>query len=206
MPSSRVSEQQQHDARRAAEERPAPEAPASGAPAPETTPAPAGADSDLAAEVARLEDRYKRALADLDNFRKRSARELERRIGEATDTLIRDWLEVADSVDRALVGAGDSPLAEGLRAVRAQIDATLARAGVHRVGAPGERFDPERHDAVDMRVTDEADDLTVLEVTRAGYVRGNQVLRPAQVVVARRPPASAPDPGEAPAEPTDTAT
>jgi molecular chaperone GrpE len=144
-------------------------------------------DAALAEELARLEDRYKRALADLDNYRKRSAREVERRATEIREALVRDWLEVLDSVERALRMPSDGPLAQGLRAVLDQIEAVLARHGVTRIGAAGERFDPERHEAIDVRVTDEVDDQTVLEVVRSGFVLGDRVLRPAQVVVARRP-------------------
>jgi molecular chaperone GrpE len=145
------------------------------------------AESALAEELARLEDRYKRALADLDNYRKRSAREVERRAAEIREALIRDWLEVLDSVERALRMQPDGPLGQGLRAVLDQIETVLARHGVTRIGAAGERFDPERHEAIDVRVTGEVDDQTVLEVVRSGFALGDRVLRPAQVVVARRP-------------------
>jgi molecular chaperone GrpE len=154
---------------------------------------PVTADADAAigqaeAEVARLEDRLKRALADLDNFRKRTARELDRRATEAADAVVADWLEVADSIDRAVAAAPDGRTDEGLRAVADQIAATLAREGVLRIGVPGERFDPESHEAVDVRMTPDAADRTIVDVARAGYARGGRVLRPAQVVVARRPP------------------
>jgi molecular chaperone GrpE len=156
----------------------------------------ASADADAVgqaeAEVARLEDRLKRALADLDNFRKRTARELDRRVTEAADAVVADWLEVADSIDRAVAAAPDGPAAEGLGAVADQIAATLAREGVSRIGVPGERFDPEAHEAVDVRMTPDATDWTIFEVARAGYVRGDRLLRPAQVVVARRLPPPAP--------------
>ncbi|HEY4097898.1 MAG TPA: nucleotide exchange factor GrpE [Baekduia sp.] len=184
MPSSRASDQR-HDDRRT-------EQPGGGPPGD----VPAGdADATAAqaqAEVARLEDRLKRALADLDNFRKRTARELDRRAVEAADAVVGDWLEVADSIDRALAAAPDGRAGEGLRAVADQIAATLAREGVSRIGAPGERFDPERHEAVDVRMTPDAEDRTIVDVARAGYTRGDRVLRPAQVVVARRPPPPAP--------------
>jgi molecular chaperone GrpE len=182
MPSSRVSDQHQQG------EHPEP-ADGSGA----------GPDVEaLEAENARLADRFKRALADLDNFRKRSARELERRTAESSDAIVRDWLEVADSIDRAVASGPDGAAGEGLRAVADQIASTLAREGVARVGTPGERFDPERHEAVDVRVTPDADDQTIVDVARSGYVRGDRVLRPAQVVVARRPPEA---PSAAPTEP-----
>jgi molecular chaperone GrpE len=140
------------------------------------------------AEVAQLEDRLKRALADLDNFRKRTARDMDRRATDVADAVVRDWLEVADSIERALAAAPDDRTGEGLRAVADQIAATLAREGVSRTGAPGERFDPERHEAVDVRMTGDAEDRSIVDVARAGYTRGGRVLRPAQVVVARHPP------------------
>src|SRR3954469_15177480 len=102
-------------------------------------------DDDLAARNAELEDRHLRARADLENYRKRSAAEIDRHVGEARDRLLLDWLEALDSVERAL---RMDPDADGLRAVLEQMDAILARNGVARIGRPGERFDPERHDAV----------------------------------------------------------
>jgi molecular chaperone GrpE len=139
-------------------------------------------------ELAELEDRYTRARADLENYRKRAAREQERRLEQARESMLRDWLEVADSVDRATaMQAEESPCREGLLAVRAQIDAVLARDGVQRIGAPGERFDPERHDAIAARADETAPDRTVLDVVRSGFTLGDRVIRPAQVVVARAP-------------------
>jgi molecular chaperone GrpE len=173
MPSSRVSDQQ-HDE-----------------PQTEQRGGDAEGAPDAAAappEVAQLEDRLKRALADLDNFRKRTARDMDRRATDAADAVVRDWLEVADSIERALAAAPDDRAGEGVRAVADQIAATLAREGVSRTGAPGERFDPERHEAVDVRMTTDAEDRSIVDVARPGYTRGDRVLRPAQVVVARRPP------------------
>jgi molecular chaperone GrpE len=145
-------------------------------------------DGDRDAELARLEDRYKRALADLDNYRKRTAREIERRVGETRETLLREWLEALDSVERALRMDAQGPLAEGLRAVLDQMESILARQGVQRIGQAGERFDPERHDAVDVRASGDVPDRTVLEVVRSGWALGDRVLRPAQVVVSRAAP------------------
>jgi molecular chaperone GrpE len=140
-----------------------------------------------AAELAAMEDRWKRALADLDNYRKRTAREVERRVQEARDALVREWLDAVDSIERALAAQPENPNAEGLRAVLEQMEAILERQGVQRIGAPGEAFDPQRHDAIAVRETREVPDRTVLEVARSGYARGDDVLRPAQVVVSRVP-------------------
>jgi molecular chaperone GrpE len=140
-----------------------------------------------AAELAELEDRYKRARADLENYRKRADREIERRVAECTESLLREWLEAVDSVERALKTAGGEA-AEGLRAVLDQMDAILARHGVNRIRAlPGDRFHPELHDAVGTTPpTDEYPDRTIAEVTRSGYMVAGRVLRPAEVIVARR--------------------
>lgn len=141
---------------------------------------------DLEAELAQIEDRYKRALADLDNYRKRSAREIDRRVAERSERITRDWLEAVDSVERALRMQPGNELAAGLRAVLEQMEGILERQGVERIGAEGERFDPELHEAVGVRETDEVPDRTILELARSGYSLDGRVLRPAQVVVSRR--------------------
>jgi molecular chaperone GrpE len=165
-----------------------PDAPAPDAPpqAAEPHAERAAPEVSLAAELARMEDRYKRALADLENYRKRVAQETERRVEEARDALLRDWLEAVDSVERALRMEAPSPLFEGLRSVLEQMEAILARYGVERIPAAGERFDPARHEAIAVRPSNEVADHTVLEVVRSGFTRGDRVLRPAQVVVARQ--------------------
>jgi molecular chaperone GrpE len=141
-------------------------------------------DQQAGAEQAasRDDERYLRALADLDNYRKRSAQEIDRRVTERTEQQLLEWLEAVDSVERAL----RMQASDGLRTVLEQMDAILARQGVERVGAEGDRFDPELHEAVAVE-SGEAPDRTVLDVARSGYRRGDRVLRPAQVVVSRRP-------------------
>jgi len=140
-------------------------------------------ETELHAELARMEDRYKRALADLDNYRKRSARETERRVAEAREALLRDWLEALDSVERAL---RMTPEDQGLQAVLGQMETILQRQGVTRLGAAGQPFDPERHEAVGTRDSNGVPDRTIVEVARSGFALGDRVLRPAQVVVSRR--------------------
>jgi molecular chaperone GrpE len=81
----------------------------------------------------------------------------------------------------------DGGVHEGLRAVFDHMDNVLARQGVTRVGEVGERFDPHRHEAVEVRETGEVPDRTVVEVLRSGFAVGDRVVRPAQVVVSRVP-------------------
>jgi molecular chaperone GrpE len=136
-------------------------------------------------ELERVRDRWLRARADLENYRKRSDREVERRVADARDRLLLDWLEVVDDIDRAL--SFGSVADAGLRPVQKQMHAVLARHGVERVEAEGTTFDPELHEAVGVRDTDEAPRNTVVDVVRAGYRVGDRVLRPARVIVSKRP-------------------
>jgi molecular chaperone GrpE len=143
-------------------------------------------DDTLAHELAQVEDRYRRALADLENYRKRAARETERRVQEARASVISDWLQSVDSVELAMRMQPDGACYDGLQAVLQQMDAVLAREGADRIGRIGEPFDPERHEAVAVQhgVAD-AEDRTIVAVQRSGYTLGDRVLRPAQVTVAR---------------------
>src|SRR3954447_16777969 len=138
-----------------------------------------------AAELAEMEQRCLRAAADLENYRKRASREIDRRVAERSEEMLSEWLNVLDSVERALVTNADEGASEGFRAVLAQMEAILARHGVRRVGEVGEHFDPDRHEALLVRPADGAPDRTVLEVARSGFAVDDRVLRPAQVVVSR---------------------
>ena len=151
----------------------------------ERAPAPE-AERD-AVELERLRDRWLRARADLENYRKRSDREIERRVGDERDRLLLEWLHVVDDADRALRfgSVADAPL----RLVRQQMLALLARHGAERLEAEGTPFDPELHEAVGVLDSDNVPPGTVVEVARAGYRAGYRVLRPAQVIVSRRPTA-----------------
>lgn len=142
---------------------------------------------ELVERLASAEDRSRRARADLDNLRKRTAGEIERRVAESRESLLREWLEALDSVERALSMTPEGPVQEGLRSVLDQMDAILTRQGVRRIGRPGEPFDPAHHDAVAVRESGEAPDRTVVDVVRSGFALGDRMLRPAQVVVSRRP-------------------
>lgn len=138
--------------------------------------------SSPVSEEERLDDeRYLRARADLENYRKRSAQEVERRVTEQAERLLLDWIEAVDSVDRAL----EMQPSDGLRNVLEQMETILARQGVERMGVAGDRFDPELHEAISVEESDEVPDRTVLDVARSGYRHGERVLRPAQVVVSR---------------------
>jgi molecular chaperone GrpE len=138
-------------------------------------------------QLAACEDRYLRARADLDNYRKRTQRELEQRSRERSEELLRSWLEVVDSIERALALESQPHAAEELSAVLEQMEGLLARYGVTRLGEVGERFDPELHEAVAVVPEAESEPGTIAAVTRSGYAAGDHVLRPPLVAVARTP-------------------
>jgi len=169
---------------------PATEAPEAPDAAAEVSDAAAGADTiGAAAALADLEDRWRRALADLDNLRKRYARELARERAAERARVAAEWLPVVDGLDRALAHANDDPRAvvEGVRAVREQALAVLARLGYPRHEEVGVPFDPLQHEAVKVVEDPEAAPGTVVQVLRPGYGQGEHWLRPAAVVVATAP-------------------
>ncbi len=154
----------------------------------DTSPEAGVPQSSSDTELARLEDRWRRALADLDNLRKRYARELDRERKLERSKVAGAWLPVVDNLERALRHSGgdaDSVVA-GVRAILDQAVQVLDSLGYPRDAETGVLFDPERHEVVN--VTDDGGSApgTVLEVLRPGYGKGSQQLRPAAVVVSGR--------------------
>jgi molecular chaperone GrpE len=141
-----------------------------------------------AARIAKLEDQRLRALADLDNLRKRCASQVSGARAETRAEVARRWLPVVDNLERALAHAQADPgsIVEGVRAVRDQAESILAGLGFPRRDDLGARFDPARHEAVASRPDPEAPDSSVVEVILPGYGDGSGQLRPAQVVVSSR--------------------
>lgn len=148
-------------------------------------PAAAAPPGAAAAAVADLEDRLRRALADLDNLRKRYDRELARERAAERARLAAPWLPIVDDLDRALEHADGDPaaLVDGIRAVRDQAVTTLARLGFPRFTDVGQPFDPARHEAMGV-VRADAPAGTVVAAVRPGYGSDESLLRPAGVVVA----------------------
>jgi molecular chaperone GrpE len=157
--------------------------------APPQEPQDAGASADL--EDARRErDRYHdlwlRQQADFDNLRKRAEREAgQRRIADAADLVCR-LLPVLDNLERALRASGerDDPLRSGLALIHQQMFDLLGKEGLAPVPTVGTRFDPERHEAVDVVETGDADEGTILEEMQKGYTFKDRLIRPALVRVA----------------------
>jgi molecular chaperone GrpE len=146
--------------------------------------------TELRAQVTELEDRWQRALADFDNLRKRMARDAGQQRAQEQARAAAEWLPVLDNLDLALQHADTDPgaIVEGVRAVRDQALAVLARLGYPRREDIGEVFDPGRHEAIATVSDADVPAGTILHVVRPGYGDGQHQLRPAAVVVATGAP------------------
>ncbi|MET7766663.1 nucleotide exchange factor GrpE [Streptomyces sp. NPDC005336] len=156
---------------------------AAGGPAP-----PEGERAEHEAALAELEDRWRRALADLDNLRKRHARELERELAAERARTASALLPIVDNLELALSHAGSDPgaILEGVKAVHDQAVNALARLGYERQAETGVPFDPSRHEVVGVVEDAEAEPGTVVQVLRPGYGVADKQLRPVSVAVAKR--------------------
>lgn len=149
--------------------------------------------SELRAENESLRERMLRALADTENTRRRADRAAEDARRNAIAEFARELLGIADNLRRAIAAAegtaeaGDANLREGVRATERMLEVAFERFGIRRIEALGQKFDPQRHEAV-MEVEDtEHERGTVLRVAEDGYMIGDRLLRPARVVVAKGP-------------------
>jgi len=139
------------------------------------------------AKAERERDEYldlaQRTRAELDNFRKRAARESAQAGERAKANLVRELLPVLDNLERALGSAGEAEqhLAEGVRMVHGQLVAALEREGIQAFDPAGDVFDPECHEALSTR--EDGESGRVLDVVEKGYRLNGTVLRPARVVV-----------------------
>ncbi|MFD6278045.1 nucleotide exchange factor GrpE [Streptomyces sp. NPDC060209] len=148
---------------------------------------PAPAEEHTAA-MQELEDRWRRALADLDNLRKRHARELERERTVERSRTAAAFLPILDNLELALshADADSDAIVEGIRAVRDQAVNVLELLGYPRHAETGVAFDPARHEVVSVVDDPDVEPGTVVQVLRPGYGDGDRQLRPATVTVAKR--------------------
>jgi molecular chaperone GrpE len=149
--------------------------------------APANDAAALRAERDELHDRLLRLAAEFDNFRKRSAREWREHKDRATAEVLREVLELADNLERALASPPEdgAALHAGVRLTLQQLQSKLQRFGVEAFGNEGEAFDPQRHEAVLMVEAPGVESSRIVDVVQRGYTQHGEVLRPARVTVAR---------------------
>jgi molecular chaperone GrpE len=157
----------------------------------------AALEADLAAareEARQNHERWLRERADLENLKKRAARERAETVRFANESLLKDLLPVVDNLERAVEhaqgGGNGQPLVEGVALVLKALLEVLERHGVRRVAAKGAAFDPAHHEAVAHVESGEHQPNSVVEEHQGGYLLNERLLRPALVTVAKAPEAN----------------
>jgi molecular chaperone GrpE len=135
-------------------------------------------------ELATLEERWKRAAADLANYRKRAERDLAQQRQQVREAVLRDWLPVVDNLERALVHQNSltlETLLAGHQAMHQQSVAVLDYYGVRRMQTVDALFNPEQHEAI--ACAPGVQEGAILDEVTPGYQLGEATFRPAQVIV-----------------------
>lgn len=171
-------------------------------PAPDEQNADYEAFMRLVRENEELKDRALRAAAEMENLRRRTARDVHDARAYAIANFARDMLSVSDNLRRALDAipaeakasgdAGYTTLIEGVEIVERAMLSALERHGVKKLEPEGQKFDPHFHQAMFEVPNPEVPNNTVVQVVQTGYVIGERVLRPAMVGVAKGGPKDAP--------------
>ena len=148
-------------------------------------------EEKLRARVAELEDKHLRSMAELDNFRKRTARQFDDVMRSANDRLFDELFDVLTNLDRALEhckdGADIASLRQGMELIQSQFMGLLTRNDIRPIEALGQPFDPKYHEALaHVNSTEYPADVISAEIRR-GYMQGERVLRHTQVAVSRGP-------------------
>ena len=157
------------------------------------TPGAAGSDALAAAEqeLAKHRDAMLRMQAEMENLRKRLARDSERARKFALERIMKDLLQVSDSMERGLAAADETATVESLREGQEltlkMFTKILQDHHLEEIDPAGQPFDPEWHEAVTVLPSEELDENTVLEVLQKGYRLHDRLIRPAMVVVSTKP-------------------
>lgn len=143
-------------------------------------------------EIKDLKDKYLRALADLDNFRKRMEKEKAEMYNYGLSKFIKELLPVMDSLEMAIneaLKSGDNiePLLEGIKLVHSKFLSTLKKYGLQEIEALNKTFDPTYHEALAQTERDDLEPMTIVEVVEKGYRLKDRLLRPSRVIVSTKP-------------------
>ncbi|MGA3280124.1 MAG: nucleotide exchange factor GrpE [Smithella sp.] len=139
-------------------------------------------------EAAENYDKYLRAVAELDNYRKRAAREKTDIIKYGKEDIIKDILPFMDSLDRALKhDTGDiQAFKDGITLIQEQLLCCLKKHGVEMINAAGSTFDPNFHEALMQMESDQHEDNKVISEMEKGYLLNGRLLRPSRVCVCKK--------------------
>jgi molecular chaperone GrpE len=154
-----------------------------------------GADASAAlaaAEARATENRnsYLRAVAELENFRKRSEREIENARKFAIERFAQELVTVGDALEAGINAGAATPgpaLLEGAEATLRQLHRAFDKAGIKIIDPAGQPFDPEWHEAMAVQESQQHPANTVLSVIQKGYSLNGRLLRPARVIVSKTP-------------------
>ena len=143
-------------------------------------------------EAAEARQDMLRMQADMENLRKRLVREHEKSRLRTLERFMSDLLPVRDSLERGLEAASDpaatvEALTEGKQLIMKMLTKAMGDHGLKTIDPTGEPFDPEKHEAMTMLTVDQFDENTVIEVIEKGYQLHDRLIRPAKVVVSRKP-------------------
>jgi molecular chaperone GrpE len=147
---------------------------------------------EKAAKADEYRDRMLREAADFENFKKRAARERQDAIKYANESVLKNLIPIIDNFEMALgATAGENvnieSLKQGIGMVHSLLKKSLNEAGLEEIDATGQPFDPTFHEAVSQKETTEVPDGHVVQQMRKGYKFRDRLLRPASVVVAKKP-------------------
>ncbi|MGB0409062.1 MAG: nucleotide exchange factor GrpE [Opitutales bacterium] len=164
------------------------------APAEATEEAPAPELTELEkaeAEAAEMKARYLRAVADMENYRKRMAREKQDIIRSAAGSVIESLLPVLDNMKLGLQAADNHPeakdVATGFKMVDDQLKKSLAEQGLEELIPDGEAFDPNLHECIAHQPSEDVAEDLVIQTVRAGYRLNDRLIRAANVIVSSGP-------------------
>ena len=136
-------------------------------------------------ELEELTDRYKRLMAEFENYKKRSQKERENLYNMITGDVVSSILPVMDNLEKAAdVKTEDTSYQEGVKLVVKQLSDVLKKFGMEEIETVGKRFDPELHDAVSHVEDKEKGEQEIVEEYRKGYKIGSKVIRHSMVIVA----------------------
>jgi molecular chaperone GrpE len=143
----------------------------------------------LLADAQKEKEEYlelaRRTKADFENFRKRAAADVQAAQARGRIAVAREVIDAVDNLERALEAADGEPegLRSGVEMVLGGLRETLSRNGVEVVDPKGEKFDPNHHEALSTLPAEGTESGVVIEVVQKGYTLGDQLVRPARVVV-----------------------
>jgi molecular chaperone GrpE len=151
--------------------------------------------AELKEQAAKAKQHYEQLLrvtADLENYKKRAARERQEAIKFANESLLEKIIPILDNFEMALAAASAPntsvpSLQAGVNMIHQQLKTAIANAGLEEIDATGKTFDPNLHEAISQQETAEAPEGQVVQQMRKGYKLRDRLLRPASVVVAKKP-------------------